>query len=103
MTNIKGMDPYICTHQITLEDDAKPIRQMQCRLNPAMKEVFKTKVLKLLNIGIIYPIGDSKWISPIYIFPIKIRIIVVRNEDGEKVSTRSTMNWHMYIDYLNLT
>lgn len=28
----------ICTHCIVLKDDAKHIRQMQCRLSPAIKE-----------------------------------------------------------------
>ncbi|XP_026440159.1 uncharacterized protein LOC113338975, partial [Papaver somniferum] len=31
---------------------------------PNMKEVVRTEVLKLLDAGIIYPISDSKWVSP---------------------------------------
>ncbi|CAN6571353.1 unnamed protein product [Malus baccata var. baccata] len=40
---------------------AKPTREAQCRLNPLMMEVVKKKVIKLLDVGIIYPILDSKY------------------------------------------
>jgi hypothetical protein len=29
-----------------------------------MKELVKNEVIKLLDNGIIYPISDSKWVSP---------------------------------------
>jgi len=34
VADLKGISPTICVHRIHLEDDAKPVRQMQCRLNP---------------------------------------------------------------------
>lgn len=43
MANIKSMEPLTCTRRITLEDDIKPIRQMQYKLNPIMKDVAKAK------------------------------------------------------------
>ena len=46
-------------HYIHLDENAKPIRKMQRWLNPNMKEVVRTEVLKLLDAGIIYPISDS--------------------------------------------
>ena len=52
-------------HKILLEDDAKPVVQPQRRLNPAMKEVVQKEVTKLLEAGIIYPISDSPWVSPV--------------------------------------
>lgn len=52
------------THRIYLEENIKPSREMQCRLDPTMKDVVKTEVLKLLDVGIIFPIVDSKWVSP---------------------------------------
>ena len=64
IADIKRISPLICTHKIYLEDNAKPSREMQCRLNPNMKEVVRNEVLKLLDVGIIYPISDSKWVSP---------------------------------------
>ena len=51
---IKGISPMICTHRIHLEENVKPSRQPQRRLNPIMKEVVKKEVLKLLDVGVIY-------------------------------------------------
>ena len=45
-------------HRIHMEADFKPIAQPQRRLNPAMKEVVKKEVQKLLEAGMIYPISD---------------------------------------------
>ncbi|KAK9209124.1 hypothetical protein WN944_001488 [Citrus x changshan-huyou] len=39
IANIKGINPVDCMHHIHLEENAKPIREMQRRLNPNMKEV----------------------------------------------------------------
>ena len=64
IADIKGIIPLICTHWIHLEEVVKPSRQPQRRLNPIMKEVVKKEVLKLLDVGVIYPIADSKWASP---------------------------------------
>ena len=47
-----------------MEEEAKPIRQPQTRLNPHLQEVARTEVLKLLQAGIIYPISNSPWVSP---------------------------------------
>ena len=60
IADIKGISSLICTHKIHLEEDVKPSRQSQRRLNPLMKEVVKKEVLKLLDVGVIYPIADSK-------------------------------------------
>lgn len=57
------MDFLIYTHYIVLEDDAKSTMQMHRRLNPAIKDVVKAKVLKLPNADIIYPIANNKWVS----------------------------------------
>ena len=61
ITDIKGISPLICRHRIHLEEDVKPYRQPHRRLNPIMKEVVKKEALKLLDVGVIYPIADSKW------------------------------------------
>ena len=41
-------------HRIHLEENAKTSRESQRRLNPIMQEVVRAKVLKLLDVGIIY-------------------------------------------------
>ncbi|RVW73219.1 Retrovirus-related Pol polyprotein from transposon opus [Vitis vinifera] len=39
ISDLKGISPLVCTHHIYMEDDAKPVRQPQRRLNPHMQEV----------------------------------------------------------------
>ncbi|XP_075524556.1 uncharacterized protein LOC142556958 [Primulina tabacum] len=63
------------------------------RLNPAMKEVVKNEVLKLLNAGVIYAISDSSWVSLVQVVPKKGGITVVRNENDELISTRTVNGW----------
>ena len=67
--DLKGISPLVCTHHIYMEDEAKPIHQPQRRLNPHMQEMVRAEVLKLLQVGIIYPISDSPWVSPTQVVP----------------------------------
>ena len=92
----------ICTHIIHLEEDVKPSRQPQRRLNPILKEVVKKEVLKLLDVGVIYPIADSKWVSPTQVVPKKSGVTVVANENNELIPTRVTSGWRVCIDYRKL-
>ncbi|GJY20202.1 hypothetical protein Tco_0392768 [Tanacetum coccineum] len=88
ISNIKGNDPQICTHKILIEDDFKPAVQHQRRVNPKIHEVIKKEVIKLLNAGLIYPISDSPWVSPVYCVPKKGGMTVVTNEDNKLIPTR---------------
>ncbi|GJY55115.1 reverse transcriptase domain-containing protein [Tanacetum coccineum] len=88
-TNIPGICPSFCKHKIQLLDDKKPVVQKQRRLNPNMQEVVKKEIVKLLDTGIIYPIADSPWVSPIHCVPKKGGITVVTNENDELVPTRT--------------
>ena len=99
---IKGIIPLICTHRIHLEEDGKPSRHPQRRLDPIMKEVVKKEVLKLLDVGVIYPIADSKWVSPTQVVPNKSGVTVVENENNELISTRVTLGLRVCIDYRKL-
>ncbi|RVW61850.1 putative mitochondrial protein [Vitis vinifera] len=83
--DLKGISPLVCTHHIYLEEEAKPIRQPQRRLNPHLQEVVQTEVLKLLQAGIIYPISDSPWVSPTQVVPKKSVITVVQSEKKKKL------------------
>ena len=85
-----------------MEEDVKPSRQPQRRLNPIMKEVVKKEVLKLLDIGVIYPIADSKWVSPTQVVPKKSGVTVVVNEHNELIPTRVTSGWRVCINYRKL-
>ncbi|RVW69181.1 Transposon Ty3-I Gag-Pol polyprotein [Vitis vinifera] len=102
ISDLKGISPLVCTHHIYMEEEAKPIRQLQRRLNPHLQEVVRAEVLKLLQAGIIYPISDSPWVSPTQVVPKKSGITVVQNEKGEEITTRLTSGWRVCIDYRKL-
>ena len=102
ISDLKGISPLVCTHHIYMEEEAKPIRQFQRRLNPHLQEVVRAEVLKLLQAGIIYPISDSPWVSPTQVVPKKSGITVVQNEKGEEITTRLTSGWRVCIDYKKL-
>ncbi|KAL6343015.1 hypothetical protein AAG906_017035 [Vitis piasezkii] len=95
ISDLKGINPLVCTHHIYLEEEAKPITQPQRKLNPHLQEVVQTEVLKLLQAGIIYPISDSPWVSPTQVVLKKSGITVVQNEKGEEVATRLTSGWRV--------
>lgn len=54
-----------------------------------MKEIVKTKIMKLSDAGVIYPISDSAWVSPVQVVPKKGGMIVVTNEKNKLIPTRT--------------
>ena len=77
ISDLKGISPLACTYHIYIEEEAKLVRQPQRRLNPNIQEVVRTEVLKLLQVGIIYPIPDSPWVIPTQVVPKKSRMTIV--------------------------
>ncbi|GKD48695.1 reverse transcriptase domain-containing protein, partial [Tanacetum coccineum] len=102
ISDIKGIDPSFCTHKILMEDDFKPAVQHQRRVNPKIHEVIKKEVIKLLDAGLIYPISDSPWVSPVHCVPKKGGITVIENEENELIPTRLVTGWRVCIDYRKL-
>ena len=102
ITDLKGINPTVCTHHIYLEEEAKLVRQPHRRLNPHMQEVVRAEVLKLLQADIIYPISDSTWVSPTQVVLKKSGVTTVHNEKGEEMPTRLTTSWRVCIDYRRL-
>ena len=88
--------------KINLEEDAKPVRDHQRRLNPKMKEVVRKEILKLLEAGIIYPVADSQWVSPVHCVPKKGGITVVPNDKDELIPQRIITGYRMVIDFRKL-
>ena len=43
IADLKGISPSICMHHIYTEESAKPVSEMQRRLNPNMREVVKRR------------------------------------------------------------
>ncbi|GJV33226.1 reverse transcriptase domain-containing protein [Tanacetum coccineum] len=87
ISDIQGIDPNFCTHKILMEDDFKPAVQHQRRVNPKIHEVIKAEVIKLLDAGLIYPISDSPWVSPIHVVPKKGGMTVITNENNVLIPT----------------
>ena len=102
VADIKGIDSTFCTHKILMEENYKPSVQPQRRVNPNIKEVVKKEVIKLLDAGLIYPISDSPWVSPVQVVPKKGGMTVVKNEKDELVPQRTVTGWRVCIDYRKL-
>nr|GFA82050.1 reverse transcriptase domain-containing protein [Tanacetum cinerariifolium] len=88
---IKGIDPEFCSHKILLEEEHSPKVQSQ-----------RKEVEKLLDTGLIYPISDSPWVSPIHCVPKKGGMTVIKNDENELVPTRLVTGWRVCIDYRKL-
>ncbi|GKA25115.1 reverse transcriptase domain-containing protein [Tanacetum coccineum] len=83
LSDIRGIDPEFCSHKILLEDDYEPSVQHHRRVNLKIHDVIKKEVEKLLDAGLIYPILDSPWVSPVHCVPKKGGMTVVINEGNE--------------------
>ncbi|GJU43737.1 reverse transcriptase domain-containing protein [Tanacetum coccineum] len=90
LSDIKGINPEFCSHKILMEDDYEPAVQHQRRVNPKIHDVIKKEVEKLLDAGLIYPISDSPWVSPVHCVPKKGGM------------TRLVTGWRVCIDYRKL-
>ncbi|GJU60307.1 reverse transcriptase domain-containing protein [Tanacetum coccineum] len=102
LSDIKGVSPEFCTHKILMEEDYEPSVQSQRRVNPKIHDVIKKEVEKLLDAGLIYPISDSPWVSPVHCVPKKGGMTVITNEENELIPTRLVTGWRVCIDYRKL-
>ena len=102
ISDLKGINPTICTHHVYLEEESKAVKQPQRRLNPHMQEVVCIEVLKLLQAGSICPISDRTWVSQTQVVPKKSGVTTVKNEKSKELSTRLTTGWRVCIDYRRL-
>ncbi|GJY52209.1 reverse transcriptase domain-containing protein [Tanacetum coccineum] len=91
--------PVIIAKNLKDEDRTALIKR---RVNPKIHEVIKQEVIKLLDAGLIYPISDSPWVSPVHCVPKKGGITVVKNEENELIPTRLVTGWRVCIDYRKL-
>ncbi|XP_049400065.1 uncharacterized protein LOC125864194 [Solanum stenotomum] len=88
IADIIGIPPGICTHKIQLKVDCNPSIEHQRRLNPPMQEVVKKEIIKWFDVGVVYPISDSHWVSPVQCVPKKGGMTVVANAKNEFVPQR---------------
>nr|GEY47073.1 reverse transcriptase domain-containing protein [Tanacetum cinerariifolium] len=100
--------PVIIAKELGDEDksaliqDYKPAVQHQRRVNPKIHDVIKKEVKKLLDAGLIYPISNSPWVSPVHCVPKKGGFTVVENEENELIPTRLVTGWRVCINYHKL-
>jgi hypothetical protein len=66
-----------------------------------MREVVKV-VLKLLKVGVIYPISNSEWVSPVQVVPKNGGMTVIHNGKNELIPQWTITGWCMCIDYWKL-
>nr|GEX75737.1 reverse transcriptase domain-containing protein [Tanacetum cinerariifolium] len=102
LTDIKGIDPEFCSHKILLKEEHSPKVQSQRRVNPKIHDVIKKEVEKLLDVGLIYPISNSPWVSPIHYVPKKGGMTVIKNDENELIPTCLVTGWRVCIDYRKL-
>ena len=67
-----------------------------------MKEVVRNETLRLLEAGIICPIADCRWVSPVHCVPKKRGITVVPNDKNELIPQTIVTSYRMVIDFTKL-
>nr|GFC00655.1 reverse transcriptase domain-containing protein [Tanacetum cinerariifolium] len=82
--------------------DYKPAVQHQRRVNPKIHDDIKKEVEKLLDAGLIYPIFNSPWVSPVHCVPKKGGFTMIENEENELILTRLVTGRRVCIDYRKL-
>ncbi|RDY11035.1 Retrovirus-related Pol polyprotein, partial [Mucuna pruriens] len=88
LSDLLDINPSIYMHRILMEEEARPLRQQQRRMNPTILDAVKKEVTKLLAVGIIYPISNRQWVSPVQVVPKISRMNVLKNQHDELVTRK---------------
>jgi hypothetical protein len=64
---MKGIVGELGEMKIPLIYEARPIRQRPYRLNPIYKKKVKEEIDRMLEAGIIEPVEESEWVSPMVV------------------------------------
>nr|GEZ21279.1 DNA-directed DNA polymerase [Tanacetum cinerariifolium] len=91
--------PVIISKDLSVDEKTALIKR---RVNPKIHDVIKKEVEKLLDVGLIYPISDSPWVSLVHCVLKKGGMTVVTNDENELVPTRLVTEWRVCIDYQKL-
>nr|GEV94167.1 reverse transcriptase domain-containing protein [Tanacetum cinerariifolium] len=99
----KNKWPVIISKYLSVNEKSSLLEvQSQRRVNPKIHDVIKKEVEKLLDAGLIYPISDSPWVSPVHCVPKKGGMTIITNNENELVPTRLVTGWRVRIDYRKL-
>jgi hypothetical protein len=74
-TYMKGIKGPMGEMNIPLKEDARPVKKTPYRLNPKYKQKVEIKLDRMMEEGIIEPIEESEWISPMVVQDKKSREI----------------------------
>ncbi|GKG25290.1 hypothetical protein Tco_0395918, partial [Tanacetum coccineum] len=74
--------PVIIAKDLKDEEKAALLKR---RVNPKIHDVIKKEIEKLLDAGLIYPISDSPWVSPVHCVPKKGGMAVITNDENELI------------------
>jgi hypothetical protein len=99
LKDLKGISLSLCNHRIPMQKEHKPVREHQRRLNNVLREVVKKEVLKLHKTGVIYPVSDSEWVSPVQVVLKKGGMSVIHIEKNERIPQWTVTSFRMCIDY----
>nr|GEY21678.1 reverse transcriptase domain-containing protein [Tanacetum cinerariifolium] len=84
-----------------LEGDNKLPIIIAKELGDEEKSALTKEVEKLLDAGLIYPISDSPWVSPVHYVPKKGGFTVVENEENELIPIHLVTEWRVYVGYFS--
>jgi hypothetical protein len=66
-TDMKGIKGPMGEMKIPLRLDARPIKKRPYKMNPIYKKKVRNELDRMLEVGIIEPIEESEWISPMVV------------------------------------
>nr|GFD07285.1 reverse transcriptase domain-containing protein [Tanacetum cinerariifolium] len=92
-------DLKVIAPKTQLEEDEPPKDELK-ELPSHLEYAFLVE--KLLDAGLIYPISDSLWVSPIHCVPKKGGMTVIKNDENELIPTCLVTGWRVCIDYRKL-
>nr|GEZ95852.1 DNA-directed DNA polymerase [Tanacetum cinerariifolium] len=94
--------PVIIAKDLSVEEKTALITILKSHKRAIAGKLSDIKGHKLLEAGLIYPIFDSPWVSPVHCVPKKGGFTVEDNEDNELIPTRLVTGWRACIDYHKL-
>nr|GFB47597.1 reverse transcriptase domain-containing protein [Tanacetum cinerariifolium] len=95
--------PVIIAKELGDEEKTTLIKVLKSHKRAIAWKLFDIQeVEKLVDAGLIYPISDSTWVSPVHCVPKKGGFTVVKNEENELIPTHLVTGWWVCIDYRKL-
>nr|GEW96681.1 reverse transcriptase domain-containing protein [Tanacetum cinerariifolium] len=88
--------PVIIAKDLSVEEKIALITVLKSHKRAIAWKLFDIKA------GVIYPISDSPWVSPVHCIPKKGGFTVVENEDTELILTHLVTGWRVCINYHKL-